>query len=254
MSKSSEKPIRNIGIVAHVDAGKTTITENFLFLSGTIRQKGSVDKGSAVTDSLPIEKERGISVRSASNSFIWKEHQINIVDTPGHADFYGEVDRVLGVLEGAIMVISAVEGLQASVYVLWEALHHLNIPVIVFVNKIDRPGSDYHQIISNLEGEFGVKTFCLNAPENEGSDDSKLLDLLTSMTEKNLEGLASLDEEFMEEYLDEKEIDKTRLNTLIKKYTASGELLPVFCGSAKLDKGMKELMIDKTIQSTPYNF
>ncbi len=242
MSKSSEKSVKNIGIVAHVDAGKTTITENFLFLGGTIRQKGSVDNGSAVTDSLPIEKERGISVRSASNSFFWQDHQINIVDTPGHADFFGEVDRVLGVLDGAILVISAVEGLQASVYVLWEALRHLNIPAIAFVNKIDRPGSDYHQIISNLEGEFGVKTFCINAPESEGSDDCKLLDLLTSMTEKNLEGLASLDEEFMEEYLDEKEIDKTRLNTLIKKYTASGELLPVFCGSAKLDKGMEELM------------
>lgn len=141
------KGIRNIGIVAHVDAGKTTITENFLFLGGTIRQKGSVDRGSAVTDSLPIEKERGISVRSASNSFTWQEHQINIVDTPGHADFFGEVDRVLGVLDGAILVISAVEGLQASAYVLWEALRHLNIPVIAFVNKVDRPGSDNCKVV-----------------------------------------------------------------------------------------------------------
>ncbi|MEA1876016.1 MAG: translation factor GTPase family protein [Bacteroidota bacterium] len=256
MFKSSEKTLRNIGIVAHVDAGKTTITENFLFLGGTIRQKGSVDNGSAVTDSLPIEKERGISVRSASNSFIWQEHQINIVDTPGHADFFGEVDRVLGVLDGVILVISAVEGLQASVYVLWEALRHLNIPVIAFINKIDRPGSDYHQIISDIEEELGAKAFSLNVPEEEGDDDFKVAGLSCygelplgpstplrdHATEKSLEGLAGLDEEFLEEYLEGKEIDEKRLNALIKKYTVSGELLPVFCGSAKLDKGMEELM------------
>ncbi|MCK5820762.1 MAG: TetM/TetW/TetO/TetS family tetracycline resistance ribosomal protection protein [Bacteroidales bacterium] len=253
MSKSSEKPIRNIGIVAHVDAGKTTITENFLFLSGTIRQKGSVDSGSAVTDSLPIEKERGISVRSASNSFTWQEHQINIVDTPGHADFFGEVDRVLGVLDGVILAISAVEGLQASVYVLWEALRHLHIPVVVFINKIDRPGSDYHQIISDIEREFGVKAFPLNVPAEEGSDNCKVVELhyqmngpfdpvQNPMSEKSLEGLAELDESFLEEYLEGKELDQNRLNTLIKKYTSSGELLPIFCGSAKLDKGMEELM------------
>jgi len=114
-------PIKNIGILAHVDAGKTSLTENFLYLSGAIKSRGSVDKGNAITDSLNIEKQRGISIKSANESFQWDNHQINPIDTPGHADFSSEVERILSVLDLAILVISAAEGIQSHTVILAEA-------------------------------------------------------------------------------------------------------------------------------------
>jgi small GTP-binding protein len=130
--------IRNIAILAHADAGKTSITEQMLFLGGVTKQAGSVDNGTALTDFLPVEKERGISVRSAHVSFNWGNTTINLIDTPGHVDFSAEVERILRVIDGAILVISAVEGVQAHTEALWSALRVARIPVIVFINKVDR--------------------------------------------------------------------------------------------------------------------
>lgn len=138
--------IRNIGVLAHVDAGKTSITENLLFLGGATRKMGSVDSGSAITDFLEVERERGISVRSACTSFMWKNTQINLIDTPGHVDFSAEVERVLRVLDAAILVVSAVEGVQAHTHTLYEALRERDIPVLIFINKIDRSGADVLQV------------------------------------------------------------------------------------------------------------
>ena len=246
------KSIRNIGILAHVDAGKTSITENFLFLGGTIRQKGSVDNGSAVTDSLAIEKERGISVRSAANSFDLDGHRVNLIDTPGHTDFYGEVDRVMEVLDGAVLVLSAVEGLQSSVYVLWELLQHYKIPTLIFINKVDRAGSDYEQVLEDIENELDIKHFPLKLPDGEGSHTCTLKDAKkhNAIREKGLEFLAGLDEEFLEKYLDGKSIADEEIEELIIKYTGSADIFPVFCGSAKFEFGLKELL-DGVIKFLP---
>ncbi|MFC2096681.1 GTP-binding protein, partial [Bacteroidota bacterium] len=142
--------VRNIGILAHVDAGKTTITENLLYLSGQSKNLGSVDDGTAQTDFLDVERERGISVRSSNITFNWKDVKINLIDTPGHVDFSADVERVLRVLDCAVLVISAVEGVQAHTETLWNALQNLNIPTIIFINKIDRTGSDVELVITEI--------------------------------------------------------------------------------------------------------
>ena len=148
--------IINIGITAHVDAGKTSITENILYQAGVIRTKGSVDSGTAVTDSLEIERKRGISVKAASASFTWNNISINLIDTPGHADFTAEVERCLTVLDAAILVVSAVEGVQSHTYALWDALQSMNIPTIIVVNKIDRQGADFINVIEELKSELKI--------------------------------------------------------------------------------------------------
>src|SRR6202795_4630791 len=131
----------NLGILAHVDAGKTTLTERLLYAGGVIDEIGSVDDGSTQTDSLELERQRGITIKSAVVSFVIDDVTVNLIDTPGHPDFIAEVERVLSVLDGAVMVISAVEGVQAQTVVLMRSLQRLHIPTLVFVNKIDRRGA-----------------------------------------------------------------------------------------------------------------
>ena len=138
--------IYNIGILAHVDAGKTTLTEQMLYTSGALRRAGSVDSGDTHTDWLNVERERGISVRSAQTTFFWKGSQINLIDTPGHIDFASEVERSLAILDGAVLIISAVEGIQSYTESLWRALRNLKIPTIIFVNKVDRAGSRFYEL------------------------------------------------------------------------------------------------------------
>src|SRR4249920_2446044 len=136
----------NLGILAHVDAGKTTLTERLLYTAGAIDQIGTVDAGTTQTDSLDLERERGITIRSAVASFLVGDLAVNLVDTPGHPDFIAEVERVLGVLDGAILVVSAVEGVQSQTRILWRALERLRVPTIFFVNKTDRMGADVDRV------------------------------------------------------------------------------------------------------------
>ncbi|MFP4016778.1 MAG: GTP-binding protein, partial [Halanaerobiales bacterium] len=138
--------IHNIGILAHVDAGKTTITEYILYTAGVKHSLGRVDDGTASTDWMDVEKRRGISVRSASTSFTYQDNLINLIDTPGHVDFSGEIERSLRVLDGAVLVISAAEGIESQSEILWQALRSLHIPTIIFINKIDRRASDTEKI------------------------------------------------------------------------------------------------------------
>ena len=140
-----------IGILAHVDSGKTTITEQLLYLTGAIRSAGSVDSGTASTDSLSIEKQRGISVRTATASTKWRDTTINIIDTPGHVDFAGEVERALSALDCAVVVISAVEGVRAHTENILKSLDEANLPRAVFINKTDRAGSDTASVIAELK-------------------------------------------------------------------------------------------------------
>ena len=137
----------NLGILAHVDAGKTSLTERLLFTTGVIGEIGSVDDGSTQTDTLALERQRGITIRSAVVSFGIGDLTVNLIDTPGHPDFIAEVERVLGVLDGAVLVISAVEGVQAQTRVLMRTLQRLRVPALIFVNKIDRAGADYERVL-----------------------------------------------------------------------------------------------------------
>src|ERR671918_3118480 len=140
----------NLGIVAHVDAGKTTLTERLLFAAGVIDEIGRVDDGNTQTDTLTLERQRGITIKSAVVSFVVDDVTVNLIDTPGHPDFIGEVERVLGVLDGAVLVISAVEGVQAQTRVLMRTLQRLGIPTLIFVNKIDRSGAQYERVLQGI--------------------------------------------------------------------------------------------------------
>lgn len=158
MSVSGKRPV-NIGILAHVDGGKTTLTEQMLFVSGAIRSMGRVDEGSAHTDFMDIERRRGISVRSASVFINWKGHDINIIDTPGHSDFSGEVQRAIRAMDMAVIVVSAVEGIQSQTEIIWKALSSAGIPAIFFINKTDRSGADSAYVMREISDDFGIKLF-----------------------------------------------------------------------------------------------
>src|ERR687889_1728443 len=140
----------NLGILAHVDAGKTTLTERLLFAAGAIDEIGSVDEGSTQTDSLALERQRGITIKSAVVSFVIDGVTVNLIDTPGHPDFIAEVERVLGVLDGAVLVVSAVEGVQPQTRMLMRALQRLRVPTLLFVNKIDRMGADLDNVLAAI--------------------------------------------------------------------------------------------------------
>jgi ribosomal protection tetracycline resistance protein len=142
--------ILNLGILAHVDAGKTSLTERLLFTAGVIGELGSVDQGNTQTDSLALERQRGITIKSAVVSFAIGDITVNLIDTPGHPDFIAEVERVLCALDGAVLVISAVEGVQAQTRVLMRALQRLKIPTLIFVNKIDRGGAEYARLLQSI--------------------------------------------------------------------------------------------------------
>ena len=161
--------IRNLGILAHVDAGKTTVTENMLFLSGAIRAVGNVDKGTSLSDGLEVERRRGISVRATTLSFTWKDVQINLIDTPGHVDFAAEVERSLRILDCAILVLSAVEGIQSHTETIWKALEALDIPVVLFVNKLDRVGADAAAVVADLKRRFSPDIALINQPAGSGT-------------------------------------------------------------------------------------
>src|SRR5436189_330401 len=146
----------NLGILAHVDAGKTTLTERLLHAAGVIDEVGSVDKGTTQTDSLPLEQQRGITIRSAVVSFAIDDVTVNLIDTPGHPDFIAEVERVLNVLDGAVLVISAVEGVQPQTRILMRALQRLRIPTVMFVNKIDRAGAAEERVLRAISRRLGT--------------------------------------------------------------------------------------------------
>jgi ribosomal protection tetracycline resistance protein len=171
-----EKNIRNIGIFAHVDAGKTTLTENILYKGGCIKQLGRVDDGTAHTDNMNVERQRGISVRAAAASVIWKDVRINIIDTPGHVDFSAEVERSLMVLDGAVLVISAMEGVQSQTEVIWNALREMNIPTLIFINKIDRAGADIQRVLGQIKTAITDKIVPIQFVMGEGEKDPQIID------------------------------------------------------------------------------
>ncbi len=237
--------IKNIGILAHVDAGKTTLTEQILFVSGVIRKPGSVDNGTTQTDWLPIERSRGISVRSAGTAFIRNNERINLLDTPGHVDFAGEVERCLLALDGVILVVSAVEGIQSHTENLWRAIENLRLPVIIFVNKIDRAGSSYDELLQsfseNLPCETARRFISLNRPLNEAGMDCSVQPE-PFLWDKMTDTASEFDNELMRTYLADGDLTPEQIKNSFRECVFRKEIIPVLCGSAKLGVGITALL------------
>lgn len=233
--------IHNIGILAHVDAGKTTLTEQLLFLTGALRTVGSVDEGTTATDSLSVEKQRGISVRAASAACEWNNVKINIIDTPGHIDFAGEVERALLALDYAVVVVSACDGVRAHTENILHSLQKANIPFAVFINKTDRTGSDMQAVLHELKDVCEQSFLPLSAIANEGTPQVSAVALSdTDFAKTATEVLADLCEEAEEAFLCDTLLSANRAEVLTKQEIAACRLVPVLCGSAKLGIGVKE--------------
>jgi small GTP-binding protein len=247
-----QKSIRNIAVMAHADAGKTTITEQFLYMSGQTRQPGNVDQGTAQTDFLPVEQERGISVSSAHASFQWKNTRINLIDTPGHVDFSADVERVMRVPDGIILIISAVEGVQAHTETLWRAIRESRIPVIFFINKVDRTGADADAVIRAIERELKVIPFGVQHISGEGEADISLTNLWNDeyLDARLVERVVESDEMLLQRYLDGDEPDFRELDRRLAWLIQQGKICPLMFGSAKLGLGMEELL-DATVRYFP---
>jgi len=241
-----KKPTINIGVLAHVDAGKTTLTEHFLYNSGAIRTLGSVDKGSTSTDSLELEKERGISIKAATTSFEWKSTKINLIDTPGHVDFSSEVERALCVVDAVVLVVSAVEGVQAHTLNIWDSLQELQIPTLVFINKIDRQGADAEAVIAALEHELKAKPVVLYASEHDGLPNAGITSVFNTMNTKvkeaSIEHLLDCEEDLLMRFLNSESIEDATYLECIRRLTIAHKILPVYAGIAKNNIGVTELL------------
>lgn len=236
----------NLGILAHVDAGKTTLAERLLFGVGVIDEIGSVDKGTTQTDSLALEQQRGITIRSAVVSFAIDDVIVNLIDTPGHPDFIAEVERVLAVLDGAVLVISAVEGVQPQTRVLMRALQRLQIPTLMFVNKIDRRGADYERVLGEIRDKLTAAVAALTSARGEGGRGASVIryaDGDAAFCERVLETLVEHDEALLRDYLAEEALSPRRLFKALAAQTAQALVHPTFCGSALTGAGVDELTV-----------
>jgi len=276
--KVSLKNVRNIGIMAHIDAGKTTTTERILYYTGRLHKLGEVHDGAATMDWMEQEKERGITITSAATTCFWDNHRINIIDTPGHVDFTMEVERSLRVLDGAVACFCAVGGVEPQSETVWNQADRYGVPRIAFVNKMDRTGADYYNVLDMMKDRFGANPVPLNIPIGDGQTYKGIVDLIEMKSiiyedddgtnyetiditdemkviankwrEHLLEEIASSDELLMEKYLDGKEIEIYELKDAIRKACISGEIVPVLCGSAFKNKGVQSLL-DSVIEFLP---
>src|SRR4051794_22600297 len=246
----------NLGILAHVDAGKTTLTERLLFTTGAIDRVGSVDAGTTQTDSLDLERERGITIRSAVASFLAGDLAVNLVDTPGHPDFIAEVERVLGVLDGAVLVVSAVEGVQPQTPLLFRALRRLGVPTLIFVNKVDRAGADPERVLATIARRLSPAVVAMGIVRDPGTaaatfrrfdaDDDAHVVALT-------EALAEHDDAILAAFVtDGAAPSYPRLRRALGAQTRQGQVHPVFFGSALRDIGTDALLagIDELLSGT----
>lgn len=215
----------NLGILAHVDAGKTTLTEQLLHAAGVIDEVGRVDDGTTRTDSLALERQRGITIKSAVVSFVVGDTTVNLIDTPGHPDFIAEVDRALAVLDGAVLVVSAVEGVQPQTLLLFRALRRLGVPTLLFVNKIDRAGADVDRVLDAVRRRLHVEVL------RDGAG--------AAATD---EVLAGNDDEIMRHYVEGAPITAAARRAALLREVAAVQLLPVFCGAALVGLGVDRLL------------
>ena len=271
--------MRNIGIMAHIDAGKTTTTERILYYTKKIHKIGEIDDGQATMDWMAQEQERGITICSAATTTYWKDYQINIIDTPGHVDFTAEVERSLRVLDGAVAVICAVDGVQPQTETVWKQADEFKVPRLCFMNKMDRIGADFFGSMKDVQEKFGVECLALQIPIGEGQafegvidllrmkelrwnaddegetivesdiDESRMADAVT-WREKLIDQVASSDDELAELYLDGQEISVGQLKAAIRKGTINRTFVPFVMGSARHNQGVQPL-IDAVIDYLP---
>ncbi|UCE88512.1 MAG: elongation factor G [Pseudomonadota bacterium] len=262
---------RNIGIIAHVDAGKTTTTERILYYSGKSHKIGEVDDGAAVTDYLPEERQRGITITSAATSIYWREHRINIIDTPGHIDFNIEVNRALRVLDGAVVVFDAVAGVEPQSETNWHLADQYDVPRVGFVNKLDRIGADFLRVVEAIETRLGATALVMQLPIGSEHDFTGVVDLLTLQAlgwdaepdgtqvtyepvpqhmaeavrywrERLVEAAAEQDDAALTAWVEGREPDIDTLRSCIRKGTLGGAFVPVLCGSALHNMGVQPLL------------
>jgi elongation factor G len=261
---------RNIGIIAHIDAGKTTTTERILFYTGRTYRIGSVDDGTTVTDWMEQERERGITIVSAAVTTSWKDHQINIIDTPGHIDFTAEVQRSLRVLDGGIVVFDAVQGVEPQSETVWRQADRYAVPRICFANKMDRVGASYERTIDSIEERLGAHPVAMQVPI--GSEDKfvgaidlltrqavvfedelgskphypeipeDLVDVVEERRAELVERIAELDDELTMKYLEGEELTVDELKAALRQGVLDNEIAPVFCGSSLKNKGVQPLL------------
>ncbi len=218
----------NLGVLAHVDAGKTTLTERLLYAAGVIDEIGSVDKGTTQTDSLALEQQRGITIKSAVVSFAIDDVTVNLIDTPGHPDFIAEVERVLSVLDGAVLVVSAVEGVQSQTRVLMRALERLRIPTLIFVNKLDRAGADSTRVLNDISERLTPAAVAMSSVED---DASRVVGLL-----------AEHDDALLAAYVDGASVSSRHLREAVAAQTKRALVHPVLFGSARTGAGVVPLL------------
>ncbi|MEN8445879.1 MAG: elongation factor G, partial [Cyanobacteria bacterium J06555_13] len=270
--------VRNIGIAAHIDAGKTTTTERILFYSGVVHKIGEVHDGNAVTDWMEQEKERGITITAAAISTTWRDHQINIIDTPGHVDFTIEVERSMRVLDGVVAVFCSVGGVQPQSETVWRQADRYKVPRIAFVNKMDRTGADFFKVYEQVKDRLRAKAVPLQIPigaedqfqgvvdlvemkahlyNNDLGTDIQVTDIpeeVQTVAEEYrtilLETIAETDDDLMERYLEGETITSEALMAGIRKATIEDKLVPMFCGSAFKNKGV-QLLLDAVVDYLP---
>ena len=271
--------MRNIGIMAHIDAGKTTTTERILYYTGKIHRIGEIDDGAATMDWMTQEQERGITIQSAATTTYWKDYQINIIDTPGHVDFTAEVERSLRVLDGAVAVLCAVGGVQPQTETVWKQADEYKVPRICFVNKMDRAGADFFSAMQDVKVKFGGNPVALQIPIGSESAFEGVIDLVKmkeyrfdpkddgetiieseisynrqalaqEWQEKLLDEIASANDEIAELFLGGEDIPEEMLKAEIRRRTIAQEIIPFFCGSARKNTAIQPL-IDAIIDYLP---
>jgi len=263
--------VRNIGIMAHIDAGKTTTTERILFYTGKTHRMGEVDDGAATMDWMELEKERGITITSAATTCYWRDHTINIIDTPGHVDFTVEVERSLRVLDGAIALFCAVGGVEPQSETVWRQADKYGVPRIAYINKMDRTGADFAQALKMMNDRFASRCVAITIPAGEGELFSGIIDLMTmefrvfhedsqgtiyddldvpedmltvanEYREKLLEAVADYDDHLLEQFLHDQPLDPYRVLDAVRKATVELHMVPVLCGSSFKNKGVQKLL------------
>ncbi len=234
-----DKKVMTLGVFAHANAGKTTITEQLLYHTNVKKSRGRVDHGDTTTDNLKVEQERGISVRASMVTLPFDDREVQLIDTPGHVDFSAEVERAISVLDGAVLVVSGVEGVEPQTQVIWKILRERKIPTIVFINKMDRMGADYDRVVHELQSKLSsnIVPIVEISKKNDGS-----LEYRDVKEETIIENLAEVDEEILERFLNDEKISREWLRTQIKGLTESANLFFVYGGSALLDDGMYRLI------------
>ena len=261
--------IRNIGFIAHIDAGKTTVTERVLFLSGLTHKLGSVDEGTAVMDWMDQERERGITITAAAATTFWKDHRINVIDTPGHVDFTAEVERSLRVLDGGVVVFDAVAGVQPQSETVWRQADKYRVPRICFINKMDRVGANFQRAIDMIRHRLKANPVPIQMPIGSNSEFQGVVDILEEKAliytdgsilaeeapipeecreeylnyrDALMEKVAETDEALLIKYLEGEEISSSELRSALRRSTIQNHIVPVLCGTALRTKGIQPLL------------